>query len=201
MKFDNSDKSAVKRAARAAWWERNLVWVLSPVILGAVWVLFTFYRAVQVYARNQGSPWGNFDANSDKRFSRPEVEDIYGMSGEKFTFCDEDGDDFLSPREYSDYCSRAWVSDEKAPRTPKAARALRLLRQPSETSASLVAAYCNEDGKIYREATPMFWEVPEFSAFKLDQNGDGVITEPELRGALGLPPPEKKGLLSGLFAD
>ncbi|MHB0996454.1 MAG: EF-hand domain-containing protein [Elusimicrobiales bacterium] len=185
---------------KRSWWSRNRLWVMSPLWLGAAWAAFVLYRGVQVYARNQGSPWNNFDADRDGRFTRAEVEDLYGMDDRVFVFCDEDGDGLLTRSEYEETCSRRWVDSTKAAATRKAARALFLLENPSQTSYSILGAYASEDGKIYREAVPLFWETPAFSRFGLDKDGDGVISEPELQAALALPPPEKPGFLARLAA-
>lgn len=159
--------------------------------LGAclLWTAWTLYRAVGVYARNQGDPWNEFDTDHDGYFSRAEVLDLYGMNDGVFAFCDEDGDGRLSRAEYGYiHAGSGDYEATNAGRTPRAARALRLLQSPSAATLSLSAALGNEDGDIIRRSgcrADFLWDDPRFAGFGLDADGDGTIRPAELRAFAG----------------
>ena len=164
---------------------RLLMGLTLALAAGGLWVIWTLYQAVGVYARNQGDPWKEFDTDHDGYFTRAEVDELYGMNEAVFTFCDEDGDGRLSRTEYGYiHTGSGDYESTNAGRTPRAARTLQLLERPSAATLTLSDALGNEDRNILRHSgcrADFLWDDPRFAGFKLDLDGDGVIKPAELR--------------------
>ncbi|OGR66435.1 MAG: hypothetical protein A2X31_07120 [Elusimicrobia bacterium GWB2_63_22] len=182
-----SDKH-IKAPPPSSWLRRYIWWLLLPPLAGGAWFAYVLLNGINVYARNQGDPWRNFDTDQDGIFTRAEVEELYGMDDGIFAFCDEDGDGRLTRAEFGNVRSHAGDWDAmNAGKTKKAARALYLLQRPSPVTATIIDAFqINGERRIRRNSAGLadfFWTDPRFVPYNLDPDNDGLITEGELAAA------------------
>jgi hypothetical protein len=184
---------AVRPAAAPPADRRPARWFAALGLIFFSLFCLVLFRGLSVYGKNQGSPW-RFDENRDGVFTPEEVKYMDYMSPGAFAFCDEDGDNRVTPAEFDNLWDGIGnYNARNLGKTKRTARALYLLEHPSVKVMTLMDVF-GRDGRIRRDSntfSDFFWTDPKFAAFGLDANSDGIITESELRGRFGLPQPSR----------